>query len=314
MVDAEAFAASPIRYLVLDFSHVTGIDFSAAEAFGRMNRILHRRDVRMAMAGVTLGSDVGRSLSMVGLFEESTEDPSIPEPKVYEDLNGALEACENELLMVLTEKQGTVSRKGDDSPPLSIPENSQQMSVSPFDSIVGSPRRTLLYQAASTTITETSSPETKKWQNLKQPLPLLLQAFQDLNERREDLWFRAVPFFAKREFTKGQMVYAQGDRPDGFYLLQSGILRAEYFLEQGNYHESIVAGTTCGELPFFSETERTCSVIAERDCVAWLLTPEKWEELQKKDGEVARELLKVGMKLSAERMNAITSYVLITAS
>jgi SulP family sulfate permease len=96
--------------------------------------------------------------------------------------------------------------------------------------------------------------------------------------------------------------------------LQSGILRAEYYLEQGNYHESIVAGTTCGELPFFSGTQRTSSVVAELDCVAWLLTPEAWETLQEKDGEVARELLKVVMKLSAERMNAITSYVLITAS
>ncbi|KAI7576652.1 hypothetical protein KC343_g22088, partial [Hortaea werneckii] len=125
---------------------------------------------------------------------------------------------------------------------------------------------------------------------------------------------RAVPYFTKREFIKGQMLYNRGDKPDGFYLLQHGILRAEYFLDQGNYHESIVAGTTCGELPFFSETERTSSVIAEQDCVAWLLTPERWAELQQKDSEVARELLKVGMKLSAERMNAITSYVLITAS
>lgn len=42
MVDAEAFAASPIRYLIVELMHVTGIDFSAAEAFARMNRILHR--------------------------------------------------------------------------------------------------------------------------------------------------------------------------------------------------------------------------------------------------------------------------------
>ena len=48
--------------------------------------------------------------------------------------------------------------------------------------------------------------------------------------------------------------------------------------------------------------------------MAWLLTPEKWEELQQKAPDVATELLKVGLKLSAERMNAITSYVLITAS
>jgi SulP family sulfate permease len=65
VVDAEAFAASPIRYLILDFTHVSGIDFSAAEAFLRMNRILHKREVKLSMAGITLGGDVGRSLSMV---------------------------------------------------------------------------------------------------------------------------------------------------------------------------------------------------------------------------------------------------------
>ena len=279
-----------------------------------MNRILHRREVKMTLAAVSFGSEVGKSLQMVGLFIDA-EDPPVPAPKVFEDLNGALEACENELLMVLTEKQ----RDGTHSPPQAIPTRDtthlDRPSPSPFDGMLGSPRRDFLHQAASTAITETEAPaEQSKWQNLKQPLPLILQAFQDLTSKNEDFWFRAVAYFTKRSLVKGQMLYTRGDQPDGFYLLQSGILRAEYYLDQGNYHESIVSGTTCGELPFFSETERTSSVVAEHECVAWLLTPEKWEELQEKDPEVARELLKVGLKLSAERMNAITSYVLITAS
>lgn len=307
LVDAEAFAQSPIRYLVLDFTHVTGIDFSAAQAFSRMNRVLYGREVKMALAGVTLESEVGKGLQMVGLFVEGEEEPA---PKLFEDLNGALESCENEMLIILTEKQSS----GEDSPPLAIPDSKPNFPSSPFTGMVGSPRRDFLHQAASTTIDESSSPEPAKWQSLKQPLPLILQAFQDLTNKNEDFWWHATKYFVKRQYQKGQQLYTQGDQPDGFYLLQSGILRAEYFLEQGAYHESIVSGTTCGELPFFSETQRTSSVVAEMDCVAWLLTPEKWEELQKNDGEVAKELLKVGMKLSAERMNAITSYVLITAS
>jgi len=110
------------------------------------------------------------------------------------------------------------------------------------------------------------------------------------------------------------VLYSRGDEPDGFYLLEEGILRAEYELEQGSYYESIVAGTTCGELPFFSETDRTGTVVAERDCVAWLLTKEKWRELEQKLPDVAREILKIGLKLTSERMNTITSYVLVTAS
>lgn len=267
----------------------------------------------MSIAGVTLGSDIGKSLSMVGLFDDNPDDPSVPAPKVYEDLNGALEACENELLMVLAEKQRFEADTGEDSPPIPIPDTAPEFALSPFDGMVGSPRRDLLNQAASKTITETPS-ETSKWQHMKQPLPLLMQAFRELTDKDESFWFRAVPYFAKRHYSKGQMLYTRGDKPDGFYLLQSGMLRAEYDLDQGNYNESIVAGTTCGELPFFSETERTASVIAERECIAWLLTPEKWDEMQSREGEVARELLKVSMKLSAERMSAITRYVLITAS
>ncbi|KAF2171271.1 hypothetical protein M409DRAFT_63621 [Zasmidium cellare ATCC 36951] len=317
LIDAEAFAASPIRYLILDFSHVTGVDFSAAEGFGRMYRILRRRDVEMVLAGVNLDDEVGRSLKMDGLFEETDEDPPTPPPKVYEDLNGALEACENALLVTLTEKQQSGLTGGGDSPPMPIPsEPPKRAQITDLETLFGSPRTNLRHRAATETIVEQGGhPERTKWQNLKQPLPLLLQAFENFTTlHTEDFWFRAVPYFSRREFAKGQQLYARHDKPDGFYLLQSGILRAEYSLEQGNYHESIVAGTTCGELPFFSETERTCSVLAETDCVAWCLTPEQWGVLQERDVEVANELLKVGLKLSAERMNAITSYVLITAS
>lgn len=309
VIDAEAFASEPIRYLILDFSHVTGIDFSAAEAFGRMNRILHRREVRMILAGVSLESDVGKSLQMVGLFGEG-DDPSIPAPKLFEDLNGALESCENELLIFLTDKQRkfvSSQQKEARSPSMDIPTIPPSPSPAAVDQAYGSPRRDFLQQAASSTLSENKALDLTRWKNFKQPLPLILQAFQDLTDKNEDFWIRAISYFAKREFPKGHVLYSRGDDPDGFYLLQSGILRAEYDLAQGSYHESIVSGTTCGELPFFSETNRTGTVAAEMDCVAWLLTPEQWQAMQKKDPEVAKELLKVGMKLSAERMNAITS-------
>jgi SulP family sulfate permease len=73
-------------------------------------------------------------------------------------------------------------------------------------------------------------------------------------------------------------------------------------------------GTTCGELPFFSETDRTGTVAVEEDSVCWLLTREKYRELEERDTRASGELLKVGLKLTKERMDAITSYVLVTAS
>ena len=94
------------------------------------------------------------------------------------------------------------------------------------------------------------------------------------------------------------------------YLLESGILRASYDLEQGMLVETIVAGTVCGELPFLSETRRSARVSAERDCVTWKLDREglrKIREMEGGDG-IAAELYQLGLKLTTERMETITSY------
>ena len=52
---------------------------------------------------------------------------------------------------------------------------------------------------------------------------------------------------------------------------------------------------------------------ADKDCVAWRIDQHKWQVLQQREPDVARELLKVSLKLTKERMDAITSYVLTTA-
>jgi len=157
------------------------------------------------------------------------------------------------------------------------------------------------------------NPSDTRYMNFKEPLRLILRTFQGLTEKNEDFWFRAVPFFVKKEYLAGTILFRRGESAKGFYLLEDGILRADYELPQGRYFESIVAGTTCGELPFFSETDRTATVQAERNCVAWLMDRDHWEKLQKADSEVAQELLRISLKLTSERMSAITSYVLTTA-
>ena len=99
--------------------------------------------------------------------------------------------------------------------------------------------------------------------------------------------------------------------------MQSGILRADYDMQQGRLYETILAGTTCGELPFFSETYRTATVTAEVETTVWKMDAESWKQLQQlePDGQVlANELLKVVLKLTAERFESITKYVLISAN
>ena len=142
-----------------------------------------------------------------------------------------------------------------------------------------------------------------------QPLDLMLQIFTFVSDADEAFWTRIAPFFARKEYRAGSVLYERDDSPNGFYLLESGILRAEYALPQGTYSELIVAGTTCGELPFFSATKRTSTTTADRDCVTWVLNNEKWEEMQRDQPDLAQELLKICLKLTSERMESITKYV-----
>jgi SulP family sulfate permease len=47
-------------------------------------------------------------------------------------------------------------------------------------------------------------------------------------------------------------------------------------------------------------------MFAEKDTVAWVLDQRNWGSLQDKEPDVAKELLKLSLKLTSERMGAIT--------
>lgn len=309
LIEEEAFSRRPIRFLILDFSRVYGLDFSAAEAFTRINRILRKRNVQTAISGLDVHGDVGRSLQNVGLFEEENGVP------IYEDLNSALEFCENDYLKVFYNHREALLRKKDKDTTTSLEVPGTQ-GGHPTDGIVSSPRHLYLQQVATSTIRENETALTAPaaWSAMRQPLPLLLQTFQGLTDKNEDFWFPACSYFTRNSYAADAVLYKEGDVPKAFYLLESGMLRAEYDLPQGRYFELIVAGGPCGELPFFSETRRTATVRAERDCVAWCLDAKNWRELRREEPRIAQELLTVGMKLTTERMDSITSYVLTMAA
>lgn len=113
------------------------------------------------------------------------------------------------------------------------------------------------------------------------------------------------------------MLYSSESEPSGFYIVESGILRADYELEQGEIYETVLAGTTCGELPFFSETTRTATVTAEVDTIVWKLDRQAWENLRKNPDigqEMAQEFYKIALKLTVERFTSVMAYILISST
>ncbi|KAG5949996.1 hypothetical protein E4U53_005580 [Claviceps sorghi] len=306
-----AFSRKPIKFLILDLWHVSGLDYSAGEAFNTISRLLDKKGVLFVLSGVDAESQLGRSLRAVGLDNDKVEVMILP------NLNSALESCENELLKTLYAGQEQASSaKRDVTPSRDVPTTglrADASSLASFGPPFNSPRQSRLVEAAREALTSVEVPHPSKWQSFNEPLRLMLQIFQGLSGRNEDFWYRATRYFTRKEYPAGTTLFRRGEQANGFYLVERGILRAEYDLPQGWLCESIVAGTTCGELPFFSETERTATALVERDCVVWLMDCESWKRLQTEEAEVARELLRISLKLTSERMSSITSYILTTA-
>jgi SulP family sulfate permease len=334
LIEEDHFQKNLTSFIIVDFKHVTDVDFSSSEGFLRINRILARKHVKLIVSGISFSSKVGHALQNVGLFDVEKNDDDCPPPRVFEDLNMALEACENELLESFYLHCGSGDIRKVTPPMAIVPDapsshgqnsgstSSASLQVNPLDPGFQSPRRGAQFLAAATTMREqgpvVTSPENgskstatvpSKWKNFGQPIKIILQTFDGMSSKGVDFWHIAAPYFERCEYPAGTVLYSRGDEPDGFYILERGRFRAEYEHPQGRFYEVILPGTTCGELPFFSETDRTGTVAAENDSVAWLLTREKYKELEQKNPDVARELLKVGLKLTKERMDAITSYV-----
>ncbi|KAI1481675.1 sulfate transporter family protein [Daldinia eschscholtzii] len=302
LISEDAFREHPIKYLILDLWHVTGIDYSAAEGFKTINRLLAGKGVHLLLSGKDADSKIGRDLRAVGLGDDGPSVMFMP------DLNSALESCENEQLKTFYARQEAlrISRPAPSSN-LDVP-NKGQFSQS-LELLSQSPRRNHLDQAAKNVLNQQEMRRSTRWQNISEPLRLMLQVFYDVSDKNEDFWFRARPYFVRKEYTAGTVLYHCGEPANGFYLLERGELRADYDTPQGRLYEPIVQGTTCGELPFFSETNRTATVVAIKDCVVWVMDTENWEKLQREENDVAQELLRVSLKLTSERMEAMTKYI-----
>lgn len=110
LLEEKNFQEHPIRFLIIDLVHVNGIDFSAAEAFTRMRRLLSAKNVEMILSGVDAESDVGQGLRAVGVWGDNDKI------QVFHDLNAALEACENELLTAFYFHRDELAMRKPDAP------------------------------------------------------------------------------------------------------------------------------------------------------------------------------------------------------
>lgn len=331
LLDLAMWENNPIRFLIIDFALVGGLDFSSAEAFVRIQRLLAAKDVLLILCGAEPHGLVGTALRAVDLWAD--EDGS--QVEVFRTLNDALEWTENAYLTAFYDNK---ARQRPSLPPaeargIDLPK----MAKVPFslaESFQNSPRRTLLARAGDENLhsgfvtygstlappSQTAqSPKTEEHHEPKpfgQPLQILLQTLGPYTDAGTEFFQSVAPYFAQVVVETGHVLWRQGSASDGLYLIESGSLRATYAFDEHAeaIHETMVAGTVAGDLSALSDTPRNATVVAERDCVLWKLTPEALEKMQKERPEDANRLMKVVLKGAVEEVDVLSAHLIAVLS
>jgi len=88
LLEAAQWTRNPIRFLVLDFSLVPGVDLSASEALVRIQHLLVSKRVTLILCGFAMESPIGLAFQSVELFEGENVE-------VFLDINQSIEWTEN---------------------------------------------------------------------------------------------------------------------------------------------------------------------------------------------------------------------------
>ncbi|CAG8601827.1 821_t:CDS:10 [Ambispora gerdemannii] len=291
---------NPIRFLIVDFFLVTGLDFSAAEAFIRIQRLLQTRDVYLVLCGVQGESEVGKALISVGMWW--VVDGANEYLQTFENFNEALEWCENKLLKAYYVRRNAI-------PPPEPSPNELVVPHSPPKDIMdfASPRHKLVQVAGQLTLQD----ENSQAHSHTQPFALLVQTFQDISDKNDEFFHLLTPYFHEIRVPSGARLWKQGDAPDCLYLVERGLLRATFKAEVGDQAkpvESILPGTMAGELGFFADRPRDATLYADMDCILWQMRTSDYEKLLDKKPLVANEFMRLSLNFSAERLATMTHY------
>lgn len=94
LVDLAIWQHNPTRFLIMDLTLVHSVDFSAAETFVRVQRLLAAKNVFLIICGAAPHGQVGTALQGVGLWSDK-EGVTV---EVFASLNDTLEWTENAYL------------------------------------------------------------------------------------------------------------------------------------------------------------------------------------------------------------------------
>lgn len=228
----ERQAAPVIRYVILDFSAVSGADTSAVLSLVKLRNFCGQHGVSLVIAGLRPAMRERLGSALVAILEEPH--------RAFESRNAALEWCEDQLL--------------DEAMPMA--------------------------EAAGDMI---------GWLT------------REMGTGAGEL----LGYLERMEIAAGTELYAQGTEPDTICLVASGRIAISVTdAEQRVVRLRSMAGqTVVGEMGFFRLAPRSASVAAQEHSVVYILTRERFEDMQRDSPATAQAFLRFIVRVLADRVD-----------
>ncbi|KAI8927111.1 sulfate transporter family-domain-containing protein [Entophlyctis helioformis] len=291
-----AFAARPdIKYIVLDFGLISGIDYSALESFQRIKRILASRQAHLVFCSLGALQD---NLVKAGVFDIQRGHADMESPdgdrrlhasfvNNFETLDGALEYCENCLLETFYAKTGSRLKEPRSAPipavtvaAVTAGSGADTLAVPGLTLDMQTPRQQHAQDVASLILKE-HPPIPRSHRDVARPMSVLMQAFSEVSEFQSVLADLCGTHFELVHVLQGETLFSVGDASTELYVVEEGevVLAIPDGRSGERVVETLLAGTMVGELEMFADRPRACRLYATRDTMLWRLDKTVFDEL-----------------------------------
>ncbi|KIY49603.1 hypothetical protein FISHEDRAFT_40530 [Fistulina hepatica ATCC 64428] len=288
--NTSSWQRNPLRFLVLDFSLVYGIDMSSAEAFVRIQRLLFSRGVTLVFCGFSGDSPVGRALAGVEVLGASGVE-------LFSTFNDAIEWTENAYLRTWFKSQKDLTAFGE-----SLLPGRQDAAIrhdEPINSFAASPRLSHMHNAGGRTMLMDVAPHAEVVLTTEEPFNTIYKTFSSYEDLDVNKLRPLKGYLKRKSLPAGHVLFRQNDPSDGLYLVQSGILRATYEFAPDparSIVESMVPGTLAGELSALSGLPRNATVFVEQPAVVWWLSDAELRRMETQQPEMSRIFVRLVLK------------------
>lgn len=325
-----------IKYLILDFKNINAdnIDYSAAEGFNRIKRFTQSKNIQLIISSIRARDHIYNSFNNVGLLQDV---------ELFNDLNSALEWCENEFLFKYRQLREKAKEK--------LQDNRNKISSMNTTSGIGSQSARTYYNGPSIANTPRNYQMLHVAQNvfrneeqttnvlaenvnefleteepiltllllaLKQYKPDIISINKTTSESEILLWSQLCPYFTKTTLPEQSTI---NHNSNIFFIVENGILKATYKLLQGNVYETMSTRTCYGKIIKTSDPSDGGRVIGfdsleikvETDSVLWIIDSEALHRLRKENIELFLELTLLIMEIRDIRFKDMLGYALVSS-